>query len=326
VAIERGEFHRMRTEPVVRNYRRRLFLAVACLSLAAPEVIAAQTPAIAPIFEVATIKPTAADARGGSIMMSRDKFETEGQPLRALIIFAYNLNFGSDQQISGGPAWVGSTRFNIDAKEDADTVAALQKLSPEERGEKTRAMLQALLADRFKLKIHHETKVQPVYEMSVVKGGSKLKPSVEPPPPPVHDDVKPSEMPAKPRANGDPNAPGGPPAPPPGWHGLRMGRGEMEARGATTEMFSSVLGHQPEIGGRLVVNKTGLTGKYDFTLKWTPDAGMGAPPPGDTGAPAEPAGPALFTALQEQLGLKLEATKDPVDTLVIDSVEMPSEN
>jgi uncharacterized protein (TIGR03435 family) len=98
------------------------------------------------------------------------------------------------------------------------------------------------------------------------------------------------------------------------------------------EMLSTVLTMQPEIGGKMVINKTGLTGKYDFTLKWTPEAGMGASGPGaagpnaDAGVPSDTAGPSLFTAMQEELGLKVESSKAPVDTIVIDSVEMPSEN
>ena len=107
-----------------------------------------------------------------------------------------------------------------------------------------------------------------------------------------------------------------------------QGRGQMEGRGATTEMFSNVLGMQPEIGGRMVVDKTGLMGKYDFMLKWTPDMSLGAAgrPEREGDVPVDPSGPSLFTALQEELGLKLDATKGPVDTIVIDSVEMPSEN
>ena len=110
-------------------------------------------------------------------------------------------------------------------------------------------------------------------------------------------------------------------------HGIRLaGRGEIDGMGATAAMFSNVIGRQPEIGGRMVVDNTGLTGNYNFTLKWTPDLGGGASGPDGGGAAPDPTGPSLFTAIQEQLGLKLDATKAPVDTLVIDSVEMPSGN
>jgi uncharacterized protein (TIGR03435 family) len=98
----------------------------------------------------------------------------------------------------------------------------------------------------------------------------------------------------------------------------------MQGMNTTPELLANVLGSQPEIGGRMVLDKTGLTGRYDFVLKWTPDAGMSGA--GDAGASPEASGPSLFTALQEQLGLKLDATKGSVDTIVIDSVEMPSDN
>jgi uncharacterized protein (TIGR03435 family) len=101
----------------------------------------------------------------------------------------------------------------------------------------------------------------------------------------------------------------------------------MKGMNTTPDLLANVLGSQPEIGGRMVLDKTGLTGKYDFMLRWTPDAGMGGA--GDGGASpaaADASGPGLFTALQEQLGLRLDATRGAVDTIVIDSVEMPSEN
>ena len=102
----------------------------------------------------------------------------------------------------------------------------------------------------------------------------------------------------------------------------------MEGRGASPDMLANVLGFQPEIGGRMVVDKTGLKGTYNFILTWTPDPGLGTGgrPERDGDVPVDPTGPSLFTALQEELGLKVETTKAPVDTIVIDSVEMPSEN
>ncbi len=89
-------------------------------------------------------------------MLSSDKFETENQTLIGILKFAYNLNLGGKQQISGGPAWVGSAKFDITAKEDAETVAALQKLPKDQRAEPVRLMVQDLLAERFKCRVHHE--------------------------------------------------------------------------------------------------------------------------------------------------------------------------
>ena len=163
-------------------------------------------------------------------------------------------------------------------------------------------MVQELLAERFKLKLHHETKELPMYAMTVVKSGVKMTPVAAVPVP----------------------ADGAAPAKPQG-SGIRgMGRGQLQGMNTTPDLLANVLGSQPEIGGRMVLDKTGLTGKYDFMLKWTPDAGMAGAV--DAGAVPESSGPSLFTALQEQLGLRLDATKGMVDTIVIDSVEMPSEN
>ena len=156
---------------------------------------------------------------------------------------------------------------------------ALQKLPKEQRAEPVRLMVQNLLAERFKLKVHHETKELPVYVMTVAKSGLKMTPAVVVP---VATD---GTAPARPMGSGI----------------RRMGAGQMQGINTTPELLANVLGSQPEIGGRMVLDKTGLTGKYDFMLKWTPDAGMGGA--GDAGASAEASGPGLFTALQEQLGL-----------------------
>ncbi len=137
-------------------------------------------------------------------------------------------------------------------------------------------MLQAILIDRFKLKIHHETREQPIYTLEIAKGGPKLTPVDKP-------------------------------------GGMGWGRGQLQMHGASTDRLAFVLS---DILGRVVVDKTGLTGKYDALLTWTPD---------EMQATAD-AGPTLLTAIQEQLGLKLQSAKGPVDTIVADQVEKPSEN
>ena len=279
-------------------------VALVWLAVAAPQGMAQQRPAPPALsFDVATIKPTKPDDPNGNLLMNENKFETEGQTLKSLVKFAYNLNMGADQQIAGGPAWVVSAKFDIQAKEDPDTVTALKKLSDEQQVDAIRKMVRGLLADRFKLKVHSETRVLPVYALVVAKGGTKMTPSVETPAP--TDGSRPQ-----------------------GWHGLSMeGRGQLEGRSATPAMFTTVLPRQPEIGGRMVVDHTGLTGQYDFLLKWTPEASLGASSMAhEEGVPPNPSAPSLFTALQEELGLRLEATKAPVDTIVIDSAEMPSQD
>ena len=277
----------------------RVLFVVAWMTVVLPCVMLAQASvAGAPAFDVATIRPSDLNKPGASLMISADKFETQNQTLKSILKFAYNL--GAEQQISGGPAWVGSAKFDIVAKEDAETVAAVNKLLKEQRGKPVRLMVQNLLAERFKLKVHHETKELPLYAMTVAKSGVKMTlAAVEP--------VAADGTTAR-RGSGISG----------------RGRGQLQGMNTTPELLANVLGSQSEIGGRMVLDKTGLTGKYDFMLKWTPDAGMGGT--GDAGASPEASGPSLFTALQEQLGLKLDATKGMVDTIVIDSVEMPSEN
>jgi uncharacterized protein (TIGR03435 family) len=289
-------------------FRLRHFIILGCILVCPGASIFGQT-VTAPSFEVATIKPSDPNNPGGGIGFDADKFTTNGQTVKVMMKFAYNLNIGTDQQISGGPSWVGTTKFDIVAKMNDDTIAALPKLTNDQKRERLQLMVRELLADRFKLRVHHETKELPVYALMVGKNGSKLTPSVDAPrSSDTGSDSKHSTS---------------------GWHGLQMqGRGQMEGHGANPDMLANVLGFQPEIGGRMVVDKTGLKGTYDFLLKWTPDASLGtsSSPFGTSGAPVDPSGPSLFTALREELGLTLDATKAPVDTIVIDSVEMPSEN
>jgi uncharacterized protein (TIGR03435 family) len=275
-------------------------ILLAALSLLLTNCFHAQSPTPAEParqFDVVTIKPTDPNAdphSNGGMGFDRDKFTTNGQTVKSLIKFAYGLNFGSDDQIAGGPAWIGTSMFNITAKEDAETVAAMQALKPGQQMTIIKPMVQQVLADRFQLKMHHETRTLAVYALVVAKNGPKLTPFVE--------------------MSG---------APQKGWQGLQMqGRGMMEGRAAQLDMFTGVLSMQHEINGRTVVNHTGLNGKYNFMLKWTPEQNSAA----DAATSTDAAGPSLFTALQEQMGLRLESTKAPVDVIVIDSVALPTEN
>jgi len=243
------------------------------------------------------------------VRITPGNFSVVGMPLKELIRFAYDLK--SDAQLIGGPGWVNSDRFDIEAKEDETQTQALNKLPPPEMSKQVRMMLQSLLADRFGLKVSHTTRELPVYALVIAKGGPKLTPTTTPP------IVPPGDQP-----------PGGDPAKKTFNRGIRMaGNGDLTGMAATTAFLADVLSRQPELGNRLVEDKTGLTGEYDWTLKWTPapmDSSSSvegaAPPAGD------PSTPSLFTALQEQLGLKVEPQKDAVDILVIDHVEQPSPN
>jgi uncharacterized protein (TIGR03435 family) len=295
------------------NFRRLLLLAAVPMAVAAPGLwgqggtasTATTQPAATedvkvPAFDVVSIKPNKSGSGRISIMFKPDGYSAENVSLKMLILGAYGLK---EDQLSGVPSWADSARYDIDAKVAGPDVADLQKLKNDQR----RLMLQPFLADRFKLKAHNETKVLPIYELGVAKNGIKLK----------------EATPGDTYANGIKGRDGA-------GHGgsMRMSPGQLTAQGVPMTSLVNALSQQLH---QSVVDKTGLTGIYDFTLQWTDDR---SDPmfKGTDGAPqrADPApdasGPSIFTAIQEQLGLKLQSTKGPVETLVVDHVETPSEN
>jgi len=246
-------------------------------------------------FEVASIKPANPDARGGSIrLMPGGGLSMTNIPLQAMITFAYDVR---DFQVSGAPGWAGTENFDVIARTERSAPDGPEdpaKMTDEQRKtvrDQVAERLRALLADRFQLVVHRETKEQPIYALGVSKNGAKLK--------------EPKE--AGPR------------------QGMSMGRGRLEGFAAPLEMLGTTLSNAL---GRPVVDKTGLAGKYDFVLEWTPDVGAGAAvgPDAEKVQAAGLTGPTIFTALQEQLGLRLESQKGPVQVIVIDRAEKPSEN
>src|SRR5438477_122886 len=266
----------------------------------------ADGPAVQP-FEAATIKPSCPGHTTVQLFISPGKFTTKGQTLKGIIKFAYDIK--SDNQLSGGPSWINSEKYDIEAKEEASVAAKLQKLPFEEQARQVRLMVQALLADRFNLKVSHQTKDLPVYALVVAKSGPKLTQTEVPQP-----------------------ASDGASAPKKGFRGIRMmGPGQLSATNINIGLLADLLSGQPELG-RMVIDQTGLKGNYDWTLKWTPDQtaqmSKGAEDAHATAdaPPLDSSGPSIFTALEEQLGLKLEAKKGPVETLVIESIEKASEN
>jgi uncharacterized protein (TIGR03435 family) len=288
------------------SFNRRLLLMVGLMAIGGSSV-RGQEPSTAtvdvklPAFDVVSIKPNKSGGGMIRVMNRPDGYSASNISLKILIQAAYGIR---EDLISGAPGWVDSARYDIDAKVDGADVEALKKLTPEQR----RLILQPLLADRFRLKVHTETKQLPVYELVVAKGGSKLKEAI------VGDIY----------ANGIKGPDGV------GRGGMvRMGRGQLTAQGVPMSSVVNMLSQQLH---RTVIDKTGLTGKYDLELNWTPDEGegMGPPPPGGGqphgDAPTEGSGPSIFTTTQEQLGLRLQSGKGPVDTLVIDHVETPTEN
>ncbi|HEY4364402.1 MAG TPA: TIGR03435 family protein [Bryobacteraceae bacterium] len=293
------------------------------LLIAASVTLAQTAPKLE--YEVASVKPAPppeggrilVGGRGGPGTPDPTQVTYNNATVKMLLTNAYNVK---SYQVTG-PSWIDTERYNIQAKIPEGT-------TPEQH----RIMLQNLLADRFKIVLHHESKESPLYELTQLKTGSKLKPTA-----------------------GDPNAPpppppSGPPGPPPiGKDGMpelpKNGKGMMmmftngKARvGGNVQAVSSLADMLANQLGMPVVDKTGLTGFYDFTLDFAPDSlgGRGGPgglvaPPPPPGAAPEAAAPSdlapLLTAVQEQLGLKLDKTKGPLDLIVVDKGDkVPTEN
>jgi uncharacterized protein (TIGR03435 family) len=283
-------------------FRCALIGACACIGLStsaiAPAQNSAPSPAIAaPSFEVAIIKPTDPERTQSSIGFNQGgSFQARGITLRELIQLAYNLGyFAVDQRIVGGPKWIGTARFDIDAKPDDKTASEFTRIPIKKQLPTQQAMVRALLEDRFNLRLHHETRQLPVLILVPAHGGPKLTAS----------------------SAAEPDDPFGPDGPPGNW----------KAEGVSMDELASNLSQLSDAGGRIVIDRTGLKGSFDFTLKWTPESPMDATPAtNDNGLKPDLSAPSLLKALEEQLGLKLEASNESVDVLVIDSAELPSAN
>jgi uncharacterized protein (TIGR03435 family) len=261
---------------------------LAIATLAAAGGMFGQVPAARPAFdsfEVATVKPPAPDVKGRYIRMeSAHQFVARNHALHTLIAAAYNL---SPRAILGGPAWFDSEHFDILAKTPGEVRPNLDEQM---------AMLRKLLADRFQLAFHHEPKEMAYYALMVAKGGPKMKESTLAPD-------------------------GSPQGPPPLIFVLAPQLVRLPARYATIGEFASVL--QRAALDHPVVDKTGLSGRYDFDLEFAPDESVFG---GILKAPDDATKPSLFSAVQQQLGLKLVATRGLVDAMVIDRAERPTEN
>jgi uncharacterized protein (TIGR03435 family) len=246
-----------------------------------PSPVPAQAPA--PGFEVATIKPVPPDAKAGRyiIMQGKNRFVAKQYTLKLMIAAAYDV---SPKAISGGPGWMDSEHFDV---------AALTPGEDRPNRDEQMAMLRNLLVERFQLTMHREPKELSIYELEVLRGGPKLKPSAEAPgePAALISTVYPDRI-------------------------------HMPARNATMTEFVSVL--QRAVLDRPVVDKTGLTGRYDFDLDWAPDeTQFGGEVPT---AKSDVSSPPFFTAIEQQIGLKIEATKRPVMALVVGSAQQPTAN
>jgi uncharacterized protein (TIGR03435 family) len=297
------------SETMARNldFSRKLLLSVAGLAVIAvplgfgllhPTQTRAQSQgqnltAIPPVFQVASIKPNTSDHGVFRMMFTPDGFSATSVTLQMLIRTAYDVQ---EEQISGAPSWFASENYDIEAKMDSSVADELSKLSEAQRNIERRRMLQGLLTDRFKLTFHRETKELGVYSLVITKDGSRLQ-----------------------RANPGDTYPNGFKGPD-GGSGAGMfrmgtyagGAGELAGQGLpiASQERPSLVGLLTEQLGRPVLDKTGLVGDYDFTLKWGPKEN----------------GDSIFNVVQEQLGLKLESQEGPVEVLVIDHVGRPSGN
>jgi uncharacterized protein (TIGR03435 family) len=256
-------------------------------------VLAEQAPdprAVAPeSFEVASVKPN----RSGSPQWDFDappgRVVGTNVLLRDLIRFAYYI-YGGDWDVRiAGPDWIKTARFDIDGRSKAPVTTP-----------RAMSMLRQLLADRFRLKAHFEQREHSVFALVLARADGRFGPRLAP-----------AAVDCATVAGPVPFDPGKPPV-----CGSRGGAGNLSIGGLTMEQIALVL---TSPAGRQIVNRTGLNGGFDLELKWTQE-----PPAGDRN-PAVPAtGPSIFTALEEQLGLKLESTRAPIEVLVIDSVEQPT--
>lgn len=244
-------------------------------------------------FEVATIKPnTSADPP--AVLTTDDGIDFRNIPLGILLGIAFGM---SNDRITGGPAWLND-RYDINAKMDAPVADALKKLNPLDRRAARQHMMQAVLIERCKIAFHRDTKELPVFLLVVAKGGPKFQLG-------------------KP-ADASPDGVGGTGTMQFGQNGL------ITFQAMPLSALIQILSQQ---AGRTVLDKTGLTGRYDFTWQFnvgaSPGGGRGGAGPAGS-ADAEPA--SIFTIVQEELGLKLDSGKGPVEIIVIDHIEKPSGN
>ena len=265
-----------------------------------------------PTFEVASVRAntSSSPASFGLRLLPGGRVFAQNVPLRDLIRSAYALE---DDQLEGGPAWLRSDRFDLEARVSAEATV-----------DAARAMTRGLLADRFRLSAHSETRQLPLYALVMARGSGVLGRSLR---------RSGSECAALSVPAGMPPAP-----PPPSGMGTALGAGtfacpsgllpgHLSLRGLDMAAFASVLWRRVLL--KPVIDRTALTGTFDLDLSYLPENERvnGAPGIDNPSLPPSVGGAAsIFTAVQEQLGLKLEATRGPIDVLVIDGVERPTEN
>ncbi|MBV9341591.1 MAG: TIGR03435 family protein [Acidobacteria bacterium] len=289
------------------DFTRKLLLwTAACLVLALPIIYGLFNPISgradsevgrAPKYVNVSIKPHLQEPNGASrvkimISLMDASFTANAVSPQTLIQLAYHVQ---DTQLVGAPEWLGSAKYDIHARVDKTTADQLQKLPEDRRGAVGQQMLQGLLAEQFKLKVHQEARDLPVYELMVAEGGGELQKKTD-------------------ESRGF----------------MHLGMGELTSNGTPLELLATQLSMRL---GRTVVDKTGLTGNYAYSLHWTPDADEQARMHRDApeliapqSSASNSSSPPLLTAIQEQLGLTLQAHIDRVQVLVIDHIEQATED
>lgn len=276
--------------------------ALAQPEAAPPPSADSATPAagqLLPTFDVVSIKLYGPNNLRISIATKPDGVAVSGMPMHMILREAFGV---TNDRLLGEPAWAGTSRYDLDAKVAPDEAPRFKQLTNTQQWQ----MLLPVLEERCALQYHHETRELTVYSLVAARGGPKLQAS----------------MPAKTNT------------------GQAPGPSRASAGASVSEAMFTISGHGQSTAtiarwvsltlGSTVLDKTGLTGAYDYTLSFVPDDSMkaGILPPGSGGGapPAETDGPSIFAALQEQLGLKLVAQKQPVDVIVIDHMEPPTAN
>ena len=273
--------------------------------LAAGVVIVARAQDKDATFEVASVKANKSGDGNGSLRgLGSDRVVATNMPVRPMITFAYQV---AGYQLIGGPGWLATDRYDINAKLESPPASVQPFVPGSTTPNAMQLALRNLLEDRFKLKMHRETRELDIYALVMARPGGGPGPGLKPTTQDCSAAIAASQRPGAPPFG----APGSP------FCGISGSPGRIRFGGLPASSFATALTGQ---AGRMVVDRTGMTGSWDFELTFAPEnRGPDAPP-------ADPNVPSFFTAIQEQLGLKLESTKGPVDVLVIDSVEKPVED
>ena len=280
----------------------KLFVCLAAALSIVALTARAQSPPTDFAFDVVSVKRNTS----GGPMLQRNtpgNIAMFNMPVRQLIRLAYQLQ---DFQIAGAPDWANTDRFDIEGRFEPPPPG------PPPQTPRMLLMLRTLLRDRFGMVARMETREMPILALRVVRADGRLGPQLKP---------TAVDCAALNAARGRGPAGGPPPC------GSRVAFGQLLAGGMPISRLATETLSQ--LTGRIVVDRTGLTGGYDIDLKWTPTPDQlppGPPPPGIELPQIDPNGPSLVTALQEQLGLKLDTERGPVDVLVIDRLQQPAEN